>query len=240
MEAARSGVITFGMTTWTRILWSALLLAGVSCADQKPEAPAPLMSAKPAAPQEQTPKPPPAPSEELATFGAGCFWCVEAVFQNLKGVIAVESGYTGGSVDNPTYKQVCTGTTGHAEVSRIKFDPSKISYAKLLEVFWKTHDPTTLNRQGNDEGTQYRSVIYYHNEEQKKLAEKYKKELDASGAWPNPIVTEITPAVKYYKAEEYHQNYFKLNPNQGYCRAIIAPKVEKFKKVFGDVLKKDE
>ncbi len=175
---------------------------------------------------------------ELATFGAGCFWCVEAVFQRLEGVIKVESGYSGGKVENPTYKQVCSGETGHAEVCHITYDPSKVSFDTLLSVFWKTHDPTTLNRQGNDKGTQYRSAIFYHSDQQKELAEKYKKELDAAKAFDNPIVTEIVKFEKFWKAEDYHQNYFNDNPEQGYCRAIIAPKIEKFEKVFKDKLKK--
>ena len=175
---------------------------------------------------------------EKATFGSGCFWCTEAIFENLKGVHSVESGYAGGHVLNPTYEEVCTGTTGHAEVTQITYDPSIITYDELLEVFWKTHDPTTLNRQGNDVGTQYRSVIFYHNDEQKQLAEKYKSELDKSGAWENPIVTEISPLTNYFPAENYHQDYYNNNPNQGYCAFVIAPKLEKFKKVFKDKLKK--
>jgi len=175
---------------------------------------------------------------ELATFGAGCFWCVEAVFQRLEGVMKVESGYTGGKTENPTYKQVCAGDTGHAEVCHITYDPSKVSFDALLEVFWKTHDPTTLNRQGNDAGTQYRSAIFYHNDKQRELAEKYKAELDKSGAWAKPIVTEIAKFEKFWKAEDYHQNYFNDNPEQGYCRAIIKPKIDKFEKVFKDRLKK--
>ena len=174
---------------------------------------------------------------EKATFGSGCFWCTEAIFENLNGVISVVSGYAGGKVENPTYEEVCSGTTGHAEVTQITYDPNIISYDELLEVFWKTHDPTTLNRQGNDVGTQYRSVIFYHNEEQKELAEKYKTELDKSGAWDNPIVTEISPYTNFYSAEKYHQNYYENNPNQGYCAFVIAPKLEKFKKVFKDKLK---
>jgi peptide-methionine (S)-S-oxide reductase len=178
------------------------------------------------------------PDTEVATFGAGCFWCVEAVFQQLDGVISVESGYSGGTIENPTYEQVCTGATGHAEVCQIRYDPSRTTYEELLEVFWKTHDPTTLNRQGNDVGTQYRSVIFYHGEKQKALAEKYKKELDSSGAWDDPIVTEISPSTAFYKAEEYHQDYFKSNPRQAYCTFVIRPKVDKFRKVFKDKLKK--
>jgi peptide-methionine (S)-S-oxide reductase len=175
---------------------------------------------------------------ETATFGAGCFWCVEAVFQRLEGVHQVVSGYSGGHVENPTYKEVCGKNTGHAEVCQIAYDPSKISFEELLEVFWKTHDPTTPNQQGNDVGPQYRSAIFYHDERQKALAEKYKKELDASGAFDAPIVTEIAPFKNFYKAEDYHQNYFNENPTQGYCAFIIKPKVEKFEKVFKNKLKK--
>lgn len=175
---------------------------------------------------------------EKATFGAGCFWCTEAVFAELEGVHEVISGYTGGRVDNPTYREVTSGLTGHAEVAQITYDPAVISYDELLEVFWKTHDPTTLNRQGNDVGTQYRSAIFYHNEEQKALAEKYKKALNASGAWANPIVTEITKLEKFYPAENYHQDYYELNKSQPYCTYVIQPKLEKLEKVFGDKLKK--
>jgi len=175
---------------------------------------------------------------EKATFGSGCFWCTEAIFERLEGVRSVVSGYAGGSVENPTYDEVCTGTTGHAEVTQITFDPKVISFDELLEVFWKTHDPTTLNRQGNDVGPQYRSVIFYHNEEQRNLAENYKMELDKAGAWENPVVTEISPLTNFYPAEEYHQEYYENNPNQGYCAFVIAPKVEKFEKVFKDKLKK--
>jgi peptide-methionine (S)-S-oxide reductase len=174
---------------------------------------------------------------ETATFGAGCFWCTEAVFQRLKGVVKVESGYSGGSVPNPTYEAVCTGKTGHAECTQIYFDPKIISFKELLEVFWKTHDPTTLNKQGADVGTQYRSVIFYHNEEQKLLAEKYKHELDSAKIWNDPIVTEISPLKIFYKAEDYHQNYYNQNGNQPYCSFVITPKIEKFKKVFAEKLK---
>jgi len=169
---------------------------------------------------------------EIITFGSGCFWCTEAVFQQLKGVTSVVSGYAGGHVENPSYEQVTTGRTGHAEVCQIQFDSEQISFEDLLEVFFNTHDPTTLNRQGNDVGTQYRSVIFYHNEEQKKIAERVKEELDKSGTWKNPVVTEIVPFEKFYKAEDYHQNYYRNNPNQGYCRLVIAPKLTKFEKVF--------
>lgn len=175
---------------------------------------------------------------ETATFGAGCFWCVEAVFQRLEGIHAVVSGYSGGHVENPTYRQVCEKNTGHAEVCQITYDPTKISFEELLEVFWKTHDPTTPDRQGNDIGPQYRSAIFYHNEQQKALAEKYKKELDASGAFDDPIVTEIGPFKNFYEAEDYHQNYFNDNPKQGYCAFVIRPKVEKFEQVFKNKLKK--
>ena len=182
----------------------------------------------------------PAPAKhQVATFGAGCFWCVEAVYQELEGVVAVESGYSGGHVENPTYEQVCNKTTGHAEVCRITFDPDKTSFSDLLQVFWQTHDPTTRDRQGNDEGPQYRSVIFTHDDDQKALATAIKKELDASGAWPNPIVTEIESLKNYYKAEAVHQNYFRNNPNEGYCAHIIQPKMEKFRKAFKDKLKKD-
>ncbi len=174
---------------------------------------------------------------DTATFGNGCFWCTEAIFQNLKGVYSAVSGYAGGHVKNPTYKDVCSGTTGHAEVLQIVYDPAVLSFDELLEVFWKTHDATTLNRQGNDIGTQYRSVVFYHSETQKKLAEKYKKELDASGAFAKPIVTEITPISEFYRAENYHQDYYSLNGTEPYCTYVIQPKVEKFKKVFKDKLK---
>jgi peptide-methionine (S)-S-oxide reductase len=175
---------------------------------------------------------------DTATFGAGCFWCVEAQFQLLEGVISVQSGFSGGTIKNPSYKEVCQGTTGHAEVCNIVYDPSKISYDELLAAFWKTHDPTQLNRQGNDVGTQYRSVIFYHNENQKMLAEKYKKELTASGAWDKPVVTEISPFTAFYKAEDYHQNYYNENGSEPYCHFVIQPKVDKFKEVFKGKLKK--
>lgn len=174
---------------------------------------------------------------DTATFGAGCFWCVEAIFAELKGVKHVESGYCNGHVKNPSYKEVCTGTTGHAEVIQLHYDPSEISFDELLEVFWMTHDPTTLNRQGADVGTQYRSGVYYHNDEQKQKAQLYKEKLNASGAYDAAIVTEIVAINNYYKAEDYHQNYFANNPDQGYCSYVIKPKMDKFKKVFGDKLK---
>jgi peptide-methionine (S)-S-oxide reductase len=176
-------------------------------------------------------------NRDTAVFGMGCFWCTEAIFQQLEGVDTVISGYAGGTTKNPTYKEVCTGNTGHAEVSEIVFDPKKISYTDLLETFWKAHDPTTLNRQGADVGTQYRSVIFYLNDEQKQLAEKFKKELGDSGAYDKPIVTEIAPLTKFYKAEGYHQNYFNSNGGAPYCSIVIKPKVDKFRKVFHDKLK---
>jgi len=177
-------------------------------------------------------------NSEIAVFGAGCFWCVEAVYDELEGVISVESGYMGGKNPSPTYKEVCTGETGHAEVTRITYDPSIISFEGLLEVFWSVHDPTTLNRQGNDVGTQYRSVIFYHDDKQKETAEHYKRRLSEEGAFDNPIVTEISPATEFYIAEDYHQNYFANNPEQAYCSFVVAPKVEKFRKVFKERLKK--
>lgn len=175
---------------------------------------------------------------QQATLGTGCFWCTEAIFQQLQGVEKVVSGYAGGHVENPTYEQVCTKKTGHAECLSITYDKTKISFDELLAVFWQSHDPTTLNRQGNDEGPQYRSVIFYHDTEQKEKAEKYKDELNKSGAFANPIVTEISPFIKFYPAEKYHQNYYNDNGEQSYCYYVIKPKVEKFKKVFQDKLKK--
>lgn len=174
---------------------------------------------------------------EIATFGSGCFWCSEAIFEKLKGVKSVESGYSGGHDKNPTYTEVCKGTTGHAEVIQIKYNPDIITYKDLLEVFWQTHDPTTLNRQGADVGTQYRSVIFYHNQQQKQLAEEYKKKLDDAGIYNKPIVTEISEFSVFYKAEDYHQDYYKNNKAQSYCSFVITPKLDKFKKVFKDKIK---
>jgi peptide-methionine (S)-S-oxide reductase len=174
---------------------------------------------------------------ETATLGAGCFWCVEAVYLSLEGVTAVKSGYCGGQTKNPSYKEVCTGNTGHAEVCQITFDPRKISYSQLLEVFFGVHDPTTLNRQGNDVGTQYRSVIFYHSDAQKKIAEQALEAADSSGNWEDKVVTEIAPFTQFYPAEEYHDNYFALNGEQPYCQMVVRPKVEKFKKVFHELLK---
>ena len=176
-------------------------------------------------------------SIKIATFGAGCFWCTEAQFQQLDGVMRVESGYTGGHVANPTYKQVCTGTTGHAEVTNVYYDPKKISFDELLAAFWTSHDPTQLNRQGNDVGTQYRSAIFYHDETQKQKAEVYKQKLNDEGAFNADVVTEIVPATTFYKAENYHQDYYNLNGSQPYCQFVVRPKLEKFKKVFAGKLK---
>lgn len=169
---------------------------------------------------------------ETATFGTGCFWCTEAQFSELKGVLKVESGYSGGITKNPTYKEVCTGLTGHAEVVHIQYDPSVISFDELLEAFWVAHDPTQLNRQGNDIGTQYRSVIFYHNEEQRQKAEDYKQRLNNENVFEQPVVTEITPFDVFYKAEDYHQGYFSRNGHEPYCAMVVRPKLEKFRKVF--------
>lgn len=176
---------------------------------------------------------------ETATLANGCFWCTEAVFQQLKGVEKVSSGYSGGHVKNPTYEQVCHKDTGHAEALNIEYDPSVISFDELLEVFWKTHDPTTLNRQGNDIGPQYRSVIFYHNESQKEKAEKYKMKLNESGVFDKPVVTAIEPFSNFYPAEDYHSNYYKRNPSQSYCYFVIRPKVEKLHHLFADKLKEE-
>jgi len=174
---------------------------------------------------------------KTAVFAGGCFWCTEAIFNELKGVKKVVSGYSGGKVANPTYKQVCTGLTGHAECTQITYDPELVTFAELLEVFWMTHDPTTLNRQGADSGTQYRSAIFYTDEDQKQVAIAYKAKLEKEKIWSDPIVTEITRLEKFYPAEDYHQEYYENNPNQGYCRIVITPKIEKFKKIFASKLK---
>lgn len=174
----------------------------------------------------------------MATLGGGCFWCTEAIFTELKGVEKVESGYSGGTVANPSYELVCTGTTGHAETVQITFDPKVISFRDLLRIFFTVHDPTTLNRQGADVGTQYRSVIFYHDEEQKKVAEDVMKEVTAQKIWDAPLVTELAPAKPFFKAEDYHQEYFANNPNQGYCRIVIAPKVAKFREHYREQLKR--
>lgn len=174
---------------------------------------------------------------DTVTLGNGCFWCTEAIFQQVNGVIKVESGYSGGQIENPTYKEVCTGTTGHAECLNIVYDANVVSYDALLEIFWQTHDPTTLNRQGNDVGTQYRSVIFYRNNAQKQIAEGYIKKLDSAGVFNSPIVTSLEPFTAFYKAENYHQNYFNENGEQPYCKLVIKPKVDKFKKLFKQKLK---
>ena len=174
---------------------------------------------------------------QKATFGMGCFWCSEALFQRLNGVTSVRSGYEGGNIANPSYDEVCTGTTGHAEAIEVTYDPLKIKYDELLEVFWKSHDPTTLNRQGADIGTQYRSVIFYHTEEQKAIAENYKKELNVAKAFPDPIVTAINKASTFYVAENYHQDYFRRNGSEPYCKAVILPKMQKLEKLFKSRLK---
>lgn len=174
---------------------------------------------------------------EVTTLGGGCFWCLEAVFVELQGVEKVESGYSGGTVPDPSYEQVCTGNTGHAEVAQITFDPDVISFREILQVFFATHDPTTLNRQGADVGTQYRSVIFYHDEDQKNIAQEMIEELNSANIWPNPIVTEVEPLENYYKAEDYHQDYYKYNSQQPYCQAVITPKLAKFRKNFADKLK---
>lgn len=175
---------------------------------------------------------------ETATLGGGCFWCLEAVFRELEGVHSVISGYSGGTKPNPTYEEVCTGSTGHAEVVQVSFDPAKISYEEILNIFWSSHDPTTLNRQGPDEGTQYRSVIFYHKEDHQRVAEEFKIKLSSSGRWNAPILTEILPFLVFYQAEEYHQNYYSKNPHQGYCAVIIKPKLDKLRKEFISKLKR--
>lgn len=176
---------------------------------------------------------------ETATFAGGCFWCTEAIFQRLKGVMSVSPGYAGGTVENPTYEQVCDGRTGHAEATQIEFDPTIIPYEKLLDIFWHTHNPTTLNRQGNDVGTQYRSVIFYHNEEQKQIAEKSKSELEKEHIFPDPIVTTIEPFTKFYLAEDYHKNYFNRNSYAPYCMFVVSPKVKKLMEKYGKDVKEE-
>ncbi len=177
-------------------------------------------------------------NKEVTTLGAGCFWCVEAVYDQLEGVISVESGYSGGKTINPTYKEVCNGDTEHAEVCQITFNPDVISFNEILTVFWSVHNPTTLNRQGADIGTQYRSVVFYHSDEQKRIVEEQIKVINDQKLYEDPIVTEVSPFTKFYIAEKYHQEYFENNPNQPYCSMVVGPKVEKFKKLFKDKLKK--
>ena len=213
---------------WTPLL-SVTLVAAMS-------QPSPAQSAEPA---PSTAAEPSADSTQLATFGGGCFWCTEAVFEATKGVSAVVSGYAGGQTLRPTYEAVCTGQTGHAEVVQVTYDPAVVSYEQLLEVFFRTHDPTTLNRQGADVGTQYRSVVFFHDDAQRDVAERVKARLDASGAFGRPIVTEISPLDVFYPAEAYHQDFYARNPQQGYCRAVIVPKMEKYRETFADLLKSE-
>ncbi len=177
-------------------------------------------------------------NREVATLGGGCFWCLEAVFDDLRGVESVESGYAGGDTVDPSYQEVCAGTTGHAEVVRVTFDPREVSFKEILEVFFTIHDPTTLNRQGADVGTQYRSAVFYHTPEQKEAAERTIAELDAAKIWDAPIVTQVVPIEKFYEAEDYHQEYFRKNHTQGYCRMVVAPKVAKFRSHFLEKLKR--
>jgi len=218
----------------TLLLFSFSVL-GASChfAQEAPKKDNAMLMNQPSTPTVQVQ--PGSGKTEVATLGGGCFWCVEAVYQELNGVLKVESGYSGGRIANPTYREICTGTTGHAEVAQITYDPAIVSFAEILEVFFTTHDPTTLNRQGNDAGTQYRSVVFYHNPEQKAAAEAAK--IAAAELWDDPIVTEISPLDKFYKAEEYHQNYFRSNPTQSYCVYVVGPKVKKFREKFQDKLK---
>lgn len=233
----------------TRMIWSGLVLATTlfSCAQaQKPthkNNPGnknAMTSSNISANNDQSSEKAVNNKLDTATFGTGCFWCTEALFEQLKGVQSVTSGYSGGQTENPTYKEVCGGETGHAECVQIVYDPAVISFDELLEVFWQVHDPTTLNRQGADVGTQYRSVIFYHSAEQKQKAELYKAELDKAGAFDKPIVTEITAFTRFYTAENYHQEYYELNKNTNpYCAVVIRPKLDKFEKVFKDKLKKN-
>lgn len=222
-----------GTKSFRKILLAFLCIAQFSCAQQT-ETNTKTMNEKVKFESEQKN---PNTTSDTATFGMGCFWCSEAIFLQLNGVQSVTSGYSGGQVANPSYKEVCSGLTGHAEVVQVAFNPSVVSYDELLHAFWLAHDPTTLNRQGADAGTQYRSVIFYHNDYQKVLAEKYKKELDGSGAFSAPIVTEISSFKVFYKAEDYHQDYYNQNGNAPYCQIVIAPKLEKFRKVFEGKLK---
>ena len=221
------------------LLISLISLLGVSCnsAQQTPKKETDMpIEQSPVSTSDSTQ--PGSSTTELTTLGGGCFWCVEAVYQELKGVLKVESGYSGGHVTNPSYNQICTGTTGHAEVAQITFDPSVVSFKEILEVFFTVHDPTTLNRQGNDVGTQYRSVIFYHSPEQKTIAEAAKAA--AAELWDDPVVTEISALEKFYKAEAYHQNYYKDNPSQPYCVYVVGPKVKKFREKFQEKLKQQQ
>jgi len=212
------------------VLCALFVAASVAC---RREAGAP-----PEASAVTPPAPPAATTTKLATFGAGCFWCVEAVFTRVEGVVSATSGYSGGKTKNPTYREVCGGDTGHAEAVQIAYDPKKVTYESLLEIFWKTHDPTTKDRQGHDEGTQYRSVVFVHDAEQRKAAEELKAAIDASHVYDAPIVTQIVPYERFWPAEGYHQDYFGRNPGNPYCRAVVGPKVKKFEAAFADLLKR--
>jgi methionine-S-sulfoxide reductase len=229
------------MNVSRRALTAALLVLALGC--HRAASPTLESNPMPDVPRFASDKPTTTPAAlgklETVTFGTGCFWCTEAVFQQLRGVESVVSGYSGGEVANPTYEAVCNGTTGHAEVIQVTFDPAVIGFDELLNVFWQTHDPTTPNQQGNDIGTQYRSAIFYHTDDQRRIAEAYKQQLDAAKTFPAPIVTEITPIKNFYAAEKYHQNYFNDNPSQGYCQFVIRPKVEKFNQQFKFLLKEE-
>jgi peptide-methionine (S)-S-oxide reductase len=213
------------MRTTRALILAALAALGAACSANGPEV-------------SQVEHEKPSTGTAVATIGGGCFWCVEAVFERVEGVISVESGYAGGETENPTYEAVCSGTTGHAEVVQIRFDPAKIDYEDLLRIFFGTHDPTTPNRQGNDVGTQYRSIVLYHDEGQKEAAEKVIAELEEAGAYLAPIVTEVVPFTVYFPAEASHQDYYARNPNQGYCQVVVRPKVEKLERAFAEKLKK--
>ncbi len=221
---------------WLRVLPVAVVAAGVAVvvfSTTTHREPPPMPNDLPTLTADEIgPDPAPPGTTETATFGTGCFWCTEAVFQQIRGVKRVVSGYTGGQRPNPTYEEICTGRTGHAEAIQLTYDPAAVSYPELLEVFWRSHDPTTLNRQGADVGTQYRSAIFYHTERQRELAERYKQKVNEAGVFASPIVTEITPAATFYPAEQYHQNFFNDNPRQPYCQAVVGPKVEKLRQVF--------
>lgn len=221
------------MPVWLAFLGIGFIAIGIAC-NNSAVAPAKVKAA--ANPTELEPKETPAGLAK-ATFASGCFWCTEAIFQQLKGVKSVVSGYSGGSVKKPTYDEVSTGTTGHAEAIQVTYDPTVVKYQDLLEVFWKSHDPTTQDRQGYDVGPQYRSVIFYHDDEQKQLAEHYKEKLNASGVFGGPIVTQIVPSTEFYRAEGYHQNFYADNPQHRYCQLVIGPKLEKLKELFHDKLK---
>jgi peptide-methionine (S)-S-oxide reductase len=228
-------ICTCQRTRATRLIYAVMFAVAVGSLAGRSEAEN-RMSTRPGDPS-QSPATPSPTAMGKATFGGGCFWCTEAVYQRLKGVQSVVSGYSGGQARNPTYKQVCTGLTGHAEVVQITYDPRQVTFDELLEVFWRTHDPTTLNRQGPDVGTQYRSVIFYHNEEQRDVAERYKQQLDKSHAFKAPIVTQIVPFREFFPAEDYHQNFYNTNPRNAYCASVIRPKIEKFNRAFRDKLK---